>query len=774
MTKKIIASALAAFIGFSAFAQLPYWQDREVICVNGETRRTEIVFYPSRDAALKTSFENSDNYLSLNGVWKFRYFDSQKQMPKDIEKTDDVSSWDDIKVPGNWERQGFGTAIYTNTEYDFSPSNPNPPHLPEANPVGVYSRKFTVPADWTGRAVYLNICGAKSGVYVYINGKEVGYSEDSKSLVRYNIGEYIQPGENTLVMKIYRYSTGSFLECQDFWRISGIERDVYLSSEKADKGFDFEVLSTLDDKYTDGIFELVLNLDEGAKADFSYELLDAQGNLVLKGEKKGAVNGDKFAAVIPSVKKWSSEHPKLYNLVMCLDGEYTRFNVGFRRFEIVNSEMKTEKGRPYPVFLVNGQPIKFKGVNTQEHDPVTGHYITRELVIKDLELMRRHNINAIRTSHYPQPRFFYELCDSLGFYVYSEANIETHAMGYGLTRTLGNNRDWLEHHLDRTLNVYMRTRNYPCVAIFSLGNEGGNGYNFYRAYEAIEQYEKGRMNRPICYERAEWEWNTDMIVPQYPSAAWLLQNGVNGSSRPVIPSEYAHAMGNSTGSLDLQWDAIYAYPNLQGGFIWDWVDQGLAEVDENGVRYYTYGGDYGVNSPSDGNFCCNGIIAPDRTPHPAMAEVKRQYQNIEISAVDASKGEFLIFNRQYFTDLQPFEVRYSVVADGKDVKTGKLYFKTAPQQSETFTIELPKLAVDKYYTVDFETVSVKGDELMPAGWVVANNQFELQQAKRTEYVAAKGTFSVDENDAQIVVKSGRNEIVYYKAASALVSYKVAG
>ncbi len=765
MYRKLISTTVLAAIGFGASAQLPYWQDKDVVSVNGNSRRTEVVFHPTREAALKSTFEGSDNYLSLNGVWKFRYFDSHKQIPESIEKVTaaETSVWDDIKVPGNWERQGFGTAIYSNTEYDFAPSNPCPPQLPENVPAGVYNRTFNVPADWDGRAVYLNVCGAKSGVYVYVNGKEVGYGEDSKSLIRYNITDYIQKGDNSLVLKIYRYSTGSYLECQDFWRISGIERDVYLSSEKQDKGFDFEVVSNLDDTYTDGIFKLALTLADGQKADFSYELLDSEGNVVLEGAKECAVNGDELEGIVKNAKVWSSEHPNLYTLVMNLDGEYTRFSVGFRRLEI--------KGN---LFLVNGKPIKFKGVNTQEHDQYTGHYITRESVIKDLELMRRHNINAIRTSHYPLPRFYYELCDSLGFYVYSEANLETHGMGYDLTRTMGNRPDWYAAHIDRILNVYMRTRNFPCVAIFSLGNEGGNGYNFYRAYEELVSREKGKMNRPVCYERAEWEWNTDMIVPQYPSAEWFRRQGENPPTRPVVPSEYAHAMGNSTGSLDLQWSYIYKYPHLQGGFIWDWVDQGLADTDENGRFFWAYGGDYGKNMPSDGNFCCNGIVNPDRNPHPAMAEVKKVYQNIVVSAENPEKGEFRILNRQYFTDLAPYELRYAVMADGKAVKTGALRFKTAPQESETFMITLPKMAADKYYTIDFETISINGDELMPAGWVVANDQVVLQKAEKSEYAASKATFSVDEDAERIIIKAGKNELVYDKAAAVVASYKIKG
>ena len=327
--------------------------------------------------------------------------------------------------------------------------------------------------------------------------------------------------------------------------------------------------------------------------------------------------------------------------------EVIPYHVGFRRFEMKQTEEKAGNGKPYTVFLVNGQPVKFKGVNIHEHNPKTGHYVTEDLMRKDFELMKQHNLNAVRLCHYPQDRKFYELCDEYGLYVYDEANIESHGMYYNLKKggTLGNNPEWLKPHMDRTVNMYERNKNYPSVTFFSLGNEAGNGYNFYQTYLFVKEKEKNGMNRPVNYERALWEWNTDMYVPQYPDAAWFEEIGKEGSDRPIVPSEYAHAMGNSTGSLYDQWKAIYKYPNLQGGFIWDWVDQGFEEKDKNGRLYYTYGGDYGVNAPSDGNFLCNGLINPDRNPHPAMAEVKYVYQDVNVTATDLASGKFSIFNR---------------------------------------------------------------------------------------------------------------------------------
>ena len=774
--KHILTSALA-ICSLSASAQLPFWKDLCVTTVNGDAQRTELIFYPTEGEAVEQSFEKSPYYLSLNGQWKFRYFDSCKQIPDRIELTSasGAAAWDDITVPGNWELQGYGTAIYVNQKYEFATVNPTPPSLPENTPAGVYFRTFEVPQSWNGREVFLNICGAKSGAYVYINGNEAGYACDSKDLVRYNITPYLRQGTNDLVIKITRWSAGSYLECMDFWRISGIERDVYLSTEKESTGFDFEVISTLDESLSDGIFSLRVLTASDVPVSFSYTLEDKSGSTVSNGE--GTVSGYReFTDTIPQVRKWSAEHPELYRLVMCVDGEYTRFNVGFRKFEITDwTQGNTVPGRKWKTFLVNGQPVKFKGVNMHEHNPYTGHYITREDLLKDLKLMRQSNINAIRTCHYPLPRFFYELCDSLGFYVYSEANIESHGMGYSLDRTLGNAPAWYSAHRDRVMNMYMRTRNYPCVTILSLGNEGGNGYNFYRCYEEMKLREQNGMNRPVCYERAIMEWNTDMFVPQYPGAEWFRHMGEKGCEKPVCPSEYSHSMGNSTGSLDLQWKYIYEYPNLQGGFIWDWVDQGMAATDSQGRFFWKYGGDYGTDMPSDGNFCCNGLIGPDRLPHPALEEVKHVYQDIAISPENPEKGVFKVMNRFYFTDLKDYEIRYFIQADGKTVRKGGLRVPAGPQQEKTFSIACPQLSPDKTWHVSFDVVDTEGRGLLPAGSVVATEQFLLKTAEHTPYTYNGGkSCRINETDDAISITSETAEFVFDKTSGTVTSYKVGG
>ena len=632
---------LALLLPAAAAAQsLPYWQDVDVTNVNAETQRTEAVWYASRDDALKKGFRESENYVDLNGTWDFKYFDDYHEMVR-YQGTD----WDRIQVPGNWEVQGHGVAIYTNIPYDFCPKDPQPPVLPEVFPAAIYHRTFTVPDGWKGRTVFLNLAGIKSGAYVYVNGKEIGYSEDSKSLARFDITTALKEGDNDLTLKVFRYTTASWLECQDFWRISGIERDVYLSSEKTPVRFDFSVVSTLDPTLTKGVFQLKMR--SSARANMFYELIDKNGETVADAVYDFTGELTTAADSLPGVRTWSAETPELYTLLLKVNGEYTRFHVGFRRIEIATVK---DGERDVKALLVNGQPVKFKGVNMHEHNPYTGHYQTRENILEDLKLMKMANINAIRTCHYPQPREFYELCDSLGFYVYDEANIESHGMGYKLDRTLGNNAAWQAKHLDRVLNMYHRTANYPCVTILSLGNEAGNGVNFYEAYRVLKALERDGQNRPVCYERAEREWNTDMLVPQYPGADWFARMGERESGRPVVPSEYAHAMGNSTGSLDLQWEQIYAHTHLQGGFIWDWVDQGLYDAEKG----WTYGGDYGVDAPSDANFLCNGIVNPDRSPHPGYYEVKHVYQDIAITGVAPEEGRYAIQNRFYFKDLSDY------------------------------------------------------------------------------------------------------------------------
>ena len=772
----------------------PYWQDIQVVAVNKEYPRTSFMSYDERSDALSGEFENSPYYQLLNGTWKFYFVDGYKELPSNITDPNiDTESWNDIQVPGNWELQGYGTPIYTNHGYEFKPRNPQPPALPEKNPVGVYRRDIQIPDDWMERDIYLHIGGAKSGLYVYINGKEVGYSEDSKNPAEFLINPYVTPGKNVLTLKIFRWSTGSYLECQDFWRISGIERDVYLYSQPKAALKDFRIKSTLDDSYQNGIFALSADLrnhrNTATELSLTYELLNTEGKVIATEEKSVTVPAQEtrtlsFDKELPDILTWSSEHPNLYKLLMTIKekgniSEIIPYNVGFRRIEIKPIAQKAANGQPYVCLFINGQPLKLKGVNIHEHNPKTGHYVTEELMHRDFQTMKRNNINTVRLSHYPQSRRFYELCDEYGLYVYDEANIESHGMYYDLRKggTLGNNPEWLKPHMDRTINMFERNKNHPCVTFWSLGNEAGNGYNFYQTYLWLKEADKELMCRPINYERAQWEWNSDMYVPQYPSAGWLAQIGKNGSDRPVVPSEYSHAMGNSNGNLWDQWKEIYKYPNLQGGYIWEWLEHGFDAVDKDGRHYWAYGGDFGVDMPSDGNFVCDGIVSADRTPHPAMTEVKYAYQDVGVEPVNLSEGKFRIQNRFYFTNLNEYAIRYEVKANGKIVKKGEWSLDIAPQQSREVTVLLndlkPKAGTE--YFVNFRVYTQQEQTGIPAGHEIAHEQFRLPVDPLPQQIATgHGKMTCEENGDELIASSSQVRFVFNKSKGVVTSYRVKG
>ncbi len=744
-----IALFILAAMPHGASGQLLPHLNQSVFSIDKLPPRATFMTYDRQDAPVGGDYAaNSPYALSLNGTWKFLYFDDFRNVPANV-STAEASSWNDIAVPGNWEFQGHGTAIYVNHPYEFKTWDPVPPILPEAIPTGVYRRSFTVPADWDGRNIYLHLAGAKSGVYVWLNGKQVGYSEDSKDPAEFLLNPYLQDGENVLTLVITRWSTGSFLECQDFWRVSGIERDVFLWSQAPVSLADFSVRSTLDDTYTDGIFRLEAEVRGSGQATLSYELKDPAGRILLSGTKTETAPATfSFEGEMADVLKWTAETPNLYRLTMKVEvagqkAEYTPHNVGFRRIEIKESEHERD-GKKLRLLYVNGQPIKLKGVNIHETSPA-GHYVTPEQMRRNFELMKLNNINSVRLSHYPQDRKFYEMCDEYGLYVYDEANIESHGMYY--TRylddmrkgsaghedgnrkgTLGHNPDWLPHHLERIRNMFERNKNHASLTIWSLGNEAGNGYNFYNGYVELKNLDAELMARPVCYERALWEWNTDMYVPQYPSAAWLRSIGEKGADRPVVPSEYSHAMGNSNGDLYNQWQAIYEHPHLQGGYLWEWIDHSTLAHDKDGRAFWSYGGDFGGEyTPSDGNFVADGVIGPDQMPHPAISEVKYTHQNVGFEAVDLAAGKFRVTNRFYFSSLADYEVRYEVRRGAQVVRKGVLPLNIAPQTSQVVTLPVDKLkagAGDEFF-VNFEVVSRKAAPLVPAGHVVAYDQFEL-------------------------------------------------
>ncbi|MEG0602154.1 MAG: glycoside hydrolase family 2 TIM barrel-domain containing protein [Mucinivorans sp.] len=781
--KKLLVLALS-FLALASVAQnpIPEWQNPQVVKVNKEKPRAYFMSYTNRDVARDNNFLASDWIINLNGKWNFTYLDDHKKVPADFMKpTFDDSRWDTITVPGNWERQGFGTAIYTNHGYEFKPRNPQPPQLPAAVPTGLYRTTFDIPLLVRDRDVFLDLNGVKSGTYVYINGQKVGYTEDSKSNAEFLINDYIKEGTNTLALEVRRWSTGSYLECQDFWRISGIERDVYIWSQPKTRLEDFTVIATLDSTYQNGIFKLDMALvnsfiKESGPMQIWYELEDADKNLIDYSYIETTLEGNsrdtaRFERVFPNIHRWSAEDPYLYTLVMKIrkEGnfiEYASAKVGFRTSQV--------KGNLY---LVNGKKVFIKGVNYHEHNEKAGHYLTEELIRRDMELMKQANINAIRLCHYPQSRRFYELADEYGFYLCNEANIESHGMYYDLQkgRSLGNNPLWLNAHMERTQNMYEQTKNYPSVMFWSLGNEAGNGYNFYETY----LYLKGRDSlRPVQYERALLEWNTDIFCPQYPGAKALARWANMATDRPYIASEYAHAMGNSTGNFRDQWVEIYKSKNLQGGFIWDWVDQGFLEQTKDGAEYWTYGGDYGVNMPSDGNFLCNGIVAPDRTPKPALlSEIKKVHQYVQFTPLDLGKGIFQIKNIYDFTNLNKYTLTWQIMAGSKTVRSGNMTLDMAPDAVRTITVPVGELKAEAgtEYFVNFALTLKEKDGLLQKGYQVAADQFLLPiVAPKIQYVAKGGNLKVIESSELFDVSNSSFAIAIDRATGYMTSYDVNG
>lgn len=783
--KKIFALYVAV-LSLSASAQLKDWQDPERVSMGKEPARSFFMSYTNRDMARNNDYSTSDWYLPLNGKWSFSYFDDYRRAPlgEFFKPSYSVASWDKITVPGNWERQGYGTAIYTNHKYEFETANPNPPALPDAIPVGLYRTKFSIPLLLRDRDVFLQFAGIKGGSTIYINGQKVGYTEDSKTAAEFLINDYIKEGENTLAVEVMRWSTGSYLECQDFWRISGIERDVFVWSQPKVRIDDFRVVSTLDSTYTNGIFKLEMALKNTFNAPSGpmqvwFEIEDENQNIIDYSYAEiemepNSVDTVRFEKLLKNVKRWSAETPNLYSMVLKIrkNGnfiEYTSQKLGFRTSEIIGNQ-----------YLVNGKPVFIKGVNYHEHDEKTGHYVSRETIIKDMELMKQANINAIRLSHYPQQRLFFELADKYGFYVCNEANIESHGMYYELQKghSLGNNPQWLKAHLERTENMYQQAKNYPCVMFWSLGNESGNGYNFYETY----LYLKGIDTlRPVQYERALLEWNTDIFCPQYPSATALEEWAKDNTDRPYIMSEYAHAMGNSTGNFKDLWDVIYNSKNLQGGFIWDWVDQGLLEFTKDSTDFYwTYGGDYlknGKRMPSDGNFVCNGLVSADRTPHPAlMSEVKKVYQYIDFEALDATRGQFKITNNYNFVNLNLYDIRYEVYVGEKRITQGTFALSLEAGASKNITVPLSnvKSEAGRDILINFEATLKSNDGLLKKGYAVASDQFTVPSKVEKVAYKASGTLKVDAAGDVVDVSSSYFSLAIDKKSGYLSSYDVNG
>lgn len=672
---------------------LPEWQSQYAIGLHKIEPHAYVWPYAGEKAVMKREHENSPWYRSLNGRWKFHWVKNPDNRPREFyEPGFYTGGWAEIEVPGNWERQGYGTAIYVNENYEFDNKmfgfKKNPPLVPyEANEVGSYRRTFTLPAHWKDRRVVLCFEGVISFYYVWLNGELLGYNQGSKTAAEWDITDKVKPeGENVLAVEVYRWSAGSYLECQDFWRLSGIERDVCLYSTPKQYIADYRVHSSLEKKnYRDGLFNLEVTLEGPARgiSSIAYKLLDADGKLVISDnmpvKSRGLSNFMPFASrTLTGVKPWSAEHPYLYDLILELkdqDGkvmEYTGCPVGFRTAEVKNGQ-----------FMINGKPILVKGVNRHEHSQ-KGRTVDKEWMLRDIQLMKQNNINTVRNSHYPAHPYWYELCDRYGLYVIDEANIESHGMGYGAA-SLAKDTSWRKAHMDRTRRMFERSKNHPAVVIWSLGNEAGNGINFETTYDWLKSVDS---TRPVQYERAEMGRNTDIYCRMYRSLEEIKAYCAKKQSRPFILCEYAHAMGNSVGALKDYWEVFESEPQAQGGCIWDWVDQSFREIDEDGRWYWTYGGDYGPRGiPSFGNFCCNGLVNAMREPHPHLAEVKKVYQYIKARLIDPAKLSVKVKNGYDFTDLNAYVLHWQLVGDnGTPIQEGTEEIAAAPHAETTVTL----------------------------------------------------------------------------------------
>lgn len=723
------------FLFVSVAAQdLPAWQDPAIVQVNREMPHATMFSFENSALALAGEKEESSNYLSLNGTWKFMYSDSPAERPeKFFRPRFKTKDWDEIEVPGNWEFQGYGIPIYVNISYEWT-DDPKPPEVPVAhNPVGSYRRSFTVPADWSDKQVLIHFGAVKSAFYLWINGEKVGYSQGSKTPAEFDITRYVQPGENIVAVEVYRWSDGSWLECQDFWRVSGIERDVYLEARPLMRIADFFSRSQLVFNYREGLFDLDIKLVNSGAADREGTLrvkIYGQGQeetfwedeLPAKVHASGTVSLN-TSATLGGVIPWSAETPYLYTLVLELYDEAGALleavssKTGFRTVEIRNGQL-----------LVNGKAILLKGVNRHEHDPVTGHFVSRESMLTDIRLMKQHNINAVRTSHYPNDPYWYQLCDQYGLYVVDEANIESHGMGYAPDRTLGNNPIFMKSHLDRTIRMVERDKNHPSVIIWSLGNEAGDGVCFDATHDWIQSKDP---TRPVQYERARKGRNTDIFCPMYMETPEMLAYALELRDKPLIQCEYAHSMGNSTGNFQDYWDVIEAHDQLQGGFIWDWVDQGMAAETEDGDFYWAFGGDYGPEDvPSDSNFCINGLVFADRSLQPAMEEVKKVYQYIAFDPTPFYENRIRITNKYDFISLRGVDIQWELVAEGEVLQRGSIRSPgLLPGQTGDFDLNMTRdiVKVNTEYFLNFRAVTNHAAPLLPAGHVLAKEQFRINQ-----------------------------------------------
>lgn len=747
----------------------------QILSTNTLNPRATLFSYENETLALLDEKENSKRFMSLNGIWKFHFAETPSLIINEMTQSNyPLEHLDEITVPGNWEPQGFGIPYYLDEEYPFKA---DPPFTPEDNPVGMYKRKFTIGSDWEqeGRTI-LYFGSVRSAMYLWVNGKKVGFAKGSKVPIEFDITDFIDQGENDITVVVYRWSDGSYLEGQDTWRISGIERNVYLYQVPEVQIWDVFAKASLDEYYTNGVLDISVDLlnnkNKASNLKLELKLLDSTNTTVWsKVVEKTEISKNETISIKELIEKpfqWSAETPHLYKLVIksVSDGkinDVVKIDVGFRTIEIKNKQL-----------LVNGKPIYIKGVNRCEWDPYFGRYVSKETMLKDITLMKQNNINAVRTSHYPNDEYWYKLCDKYGLYVVDEANIESHGMSFheeGFEK-LTNNEDWAHAFLDRAQRMVERDKNHPSIITWSMGNESGDGKNFVSIYNWIKERDE---TRPVQYQEAWYEKHTDLVVPMYKNIDFISEFAQKNDSRPLILCEYAHAMGNSVGNLQDYWDVIESYKNLQGGFIWDWVDQTFAKKNKDGIPFWAGGGDMGdPRQMNDSSFCANGLLYADRTPYPYLNEVKHIYRNIKIKPKDVSKGKFMIHNNFFFTNSGDFKIEYSVLKAGQAIYDGVLDdFKINPNDSLAFEVPLTNLKIDKAfdYFINFTIRQKTEKNLIPTNHIISREQIVLNKGVPNYHhktVSNVTDVNITNNDSLLVLKTEEWRIVFDKKLGYLI------
>ncbi len=769
------------------------WENSQLFGKNKEPSHNTLIPYADSESALK-GMEYSLYYHSLNGIWKFNWVKKPADRPIEFYRIDyDVNNWDEIDVPSNWQMRRYGIPIYTNVRYPYSVKRQEIPSIDhEYNPVGSYLTKFTVPNEWDGREIFIHFGGVKSAFYIWINGEKLGYSQGSMTPAEFNITKFLRKGENILAVEVYRWSDGSYLEDQDMWRFSGIYRNVYLFSIPKVHIKDFFVYCDFDNNYLDSILNVRLRVHNYGDNDIKTHkieiwLLDAEeqieGSDILIEEsiniKANSENEINLQADVKNPKKWSAETPYLYNiLLVLLNSNKEQIEVEHCRYGFRKVEIKDDGG-----IYINGKLIIFKGVNRHEHDPDHGRAIPVNRMVQDIKILKQNNINAVRTSHYPNDPKFYELCDEYGIYVLDECNLESHGLRDILPK---NDPKWTEACIDRMVSMVERDKNHPCIVIWSLGNEAGFGENFKKMKKAALEIDP---TRPTHYEGDYNHEITDIISYMYYSPKKLERTAKlkykKGDKRPFLLCEYAHAMGNSLGNFLKYMDVFEKYNNCIGGFIWNFIDQGIRKTSDDDKEFWAYGGDFG-DKPNDSNFCINGIVMPDRKPNPALYEVKKVYQNIKVYPVDLTKGKFTIHNKYNFISLDFVEFLWELTANGIKIQDGKLKdIKLGPKEQQEAQIQfnIPEFKPNTEYHLKITSILSVDMPWAKRGHIVAWDQFkipfktpiesktDIQEISIVKMIDSTDSIKVEGKDFIVIVgkKTGGIESFTFKGAELISS-----